>query len=130
LRERPDVVRERHEGTKAFVLGSGEPEHWGTCSVDRVSGIRFEVPRTSRRLALRYRTVPPPDGSRYIARCAVDGRNAGEWRLSAADSSGELQIDLPRDRSDVAAQPNRRSFQPTRGRYPRYACTALRSSRR
>ncbi len=102
-------------GVGALVSGWGEPESWGTWSIDRVSTMRLLLPEQTHRvrLALGYRTIPFPDGGKRIVRCETEGRVLNEWHLSVEDAQGELQIELPKNHSGavelVFANPNSKS---------------------
>lgn len=94
------------DGVHGLALGWGEPESWGTWSIDRLSTMRLLVPEGGPRvrLGLRYRTVPFPNGGQRIVRCELNEQLLNEWRLSAENAQGELLIELPKDRSGSAVE--------------------------
>lgn len=96
----PLGLTKNSDGAGALVSGWGEPEPWGTWSVDRACVIRIHVPAGSEgalRLGLRYRAIPFPDGTPRIVLCMLGDETLHEWQLTSSSAEGELAIEIPRE---------------------------------
>jgi glycosyltransferase involved in cell wall biosynthesis len=100
----PPVAFARHSnGVNGLVSGWGDPESWGTWSVDRHSLLRLRIPAAKRnaafRLGLRYRTIPFPDGQPRVVECAIGERILHRWEFVADNCTGEVVVDVPSESS-------------------------------
>lgn len=86
-------------GAYALVSGWGDPEPWGSWSIDRTSTLRLGIPNGRRKVALelRYRTIPLPDGQPLIVECALGERTLHTWHFFDFNSQGEVVIKVPAD---------------------------------
>ena len=97
----PLLFARNRGGAEGLISGWGEPESWGSWSVDRESVLRVRLPSSDLarrvRLGLRYRTVPYPDGKPRLVECAIGDLTLERWQFFESNSRGELVIDVPAD---------------------------------
>jgi hypothetical protein len=85
-------------GVSALDRGWGEPEAWGVWSVGREAVLRLRLPGGKRRrIEIRYRSIPFPDGDPRTVSCRLGEKTIGRWTFDRSRHAGAIVINLPAD---------------------------------